>query len=253
MMKKNTVFSPPSFTSPLVLLAGGDYWHAGFPGLDKQDRGRDDGALAHDHAHDYFDKTRPDGFVIHQGLLIHGVKPLHHRAMIRLTAPADEARPDKFLMGLLAKAGAPTKISGISQGVYYQSSLAVKKSGIIAMRFSETEAMVYHSHYKPSDKKLPSPFLQPAGAGWQLVRVSGNKKLRPFLSNFIALPDHHAKPKDDHNFYCLSVLNVSIYLFHDGDEALFFIPRSVASSMLCHLANVAAATTDNLTRVTIDH
>ena len=251
-MKKTTIFSAP-LTSPLILLAGGDYWHAGFPGLDKQDRGRDDGGLAHD----YFDKNRPDGFVIHHGLLVQALKPLPQRAMIRLTTPADEKRPDKFLMGLLAKAGAPTKISNISQGIYYQSSLAVKKSGIIAMRLSETEAMVYdahaHANAKSSDKKLPSPFMQPAGAGWQLVRVSGNKKLKRFLASFIAMPEKTAKPNDGHNFYCLSILNVSVYLFHDGDEALFFIPRSVASSMLCHLATMAAATTDNLTRVTIDY
>ncbi|MDI9313703.1 MAG: hypothetical protein QM529_03370 [Hydrotalea sp.] len=253
-MKKNPSASAVPSTSPLILLPVGDYWHPDFPGLtglagaDSPDRGRIDNALTES----YVDKSRPDGFIINHGLLLTGVAPLAHHALQTLVAPVGEAHPEKFLINLLGKLGAAKNLSPIRQDIYYQSSLAVKKSGLLVMRCSESSAMVYNEQHKPSprDNKSPSPFIQPSGAGWQLVRVSGQKKLNDFLSSFIPLPKDN---KSGDNFYCLSILNKPLYIFYQGDEALFFIPRSAAASLFCHLALVAAVKTNNLTRIKIDY
>lgn len=262
MTQKPSSTSQP--VSPLILLSGGDYWHEGFAGLDNQDRGRDN----HGDPADFFDNSQSDSSVISHGILLEGLKPLHHHALKLLACPLDEANPEKFINGLLSKIKAPQPLSAIHPGLYYQSSLAMKKSGMLTMRLCDTEAMVYIDNYRASEnhgvvgfeyseeakqrQAMASPFIHPVGAGWQLLRARGKKPLHEFLSSFIAMPlngaHHETTP---HNFYRLNVLSKTIYLFHQGDEALFFIPRSIATSMLCHLAMVAATKSHNLTRVRI--
>ncbi|MGI9461856.1 MAG: hypothetical protein ACR2NY_04700 [Alphaproteobacteria bacterium] len=240
-MAKKSPLLEANATSPLILLAGGDYWFNGFHGLDRQDRGRDNAPAIND----YFDKHQSDNAIINHGLLIEGLAPLYHQALQLLIAPDNILKPEKFLNGLLAKISAPRPIATIKQNIYYQSSRAIKKSRILTMRLHHNTAMVYMEKYKPQQKKSPSPFITPAGAGWQLIRVRGKKRLNDFLSAFIA----HTTESD--NFYHFRILTKPIYLFYQGDEALFFLPRSSAVSLLCHLAMVAASKSDNITRIRI--